>query len=192
MASIWLDSLGRHFEDALDLMAAAVRGCSDELWETPMWEVPAWDPDFELIGSDGRAVTNSADRVALVQRHATPWAVSWHALECLDYDLTGEFAPWAPPPPFAGHPHWQLTSMPSAWSRADLLAYVEYCRDRVRATLASTTEEKGSAPLPPAHRYGGRPYAWIISLNLGHTIEHASQIRQFVTDAGRAADHLRL
>ena len=55
--------------------------------------------------------------------------VSWHALEVLDYDLQGEFGPWSPPPPFAGHPHWRdLTSLPAAWSRSEMLGYIEYCR----------------------------------------------------------------
>lgn len=164
-------------------MAAAVRDCPDDLWETPMWPVSASDLDFELLAPDGSQVTEPADRQNLVQRHSTPWAVSWHALEVLDYDLTGEFGPWAPPPPFAGHPHWQLTRMPSAWSPFDILSYIDYCRDRVRETMAGMTEAKASAPLPPAHRYRGQPHAWIISGTVGHTIEHAAQIRQFITDA---------
>lgn len=177
MTSIWLEGVSRSLEEALDLMAGAVLDCSDELWETPMWTVSASDLDFDLVGLD------PADRLKLVQRHSTPWAVSWHALECLDYDLTGEFGPWAPPPPFAGHPHWQLTRMPAAWSRSDILAYVDYCRDRVRETMAGMTDEKASRPLPPAHRYRGQPHAWVISGGVGHTIEHAAQIRQFITDA---------
>ena len=80
MASIWLESLGRSFEEALDLLAAAVRDCPDELWETPMWHVPAWDLDFELATPDGKPVTDPAERFALVQRHSTPWAMAWHAL----------------------------------------------------------------------------------------------------------------
>ena len=121
MASIWLESLGRSFDAALDLLAAAVRDCPHALWESPMWQVPAWDPKIDVVGPRGERVTDAAERVALVQRHATPWAVAWHALEVLDYDLSGEFAPWAPPPPFTGHPHWQLTALSSAWSRPEMI-----------------------------------------------------------------------
>jgi hypothetical protein len=153
MASIWVESLGRSFEQALDLLAAAVRDCTDELWETTMWHVPATDP---------------AQRRTLaqrwVQRWATPWSVAWHALEVLDYDLTGEFGPWAPPPPFIGHPHWRdLTSLPAAWSQSEMLAYIDYCRHRVRNTLPGMSDEKGATPLPPAHRHRGQPHAWIIT-----------------------------
>jgi DinB family protein len=184
MASIWLESLGRSFEEALDLMAAALRDCAEELWETSMWQVPAWDPDHELIDARGKPVTDTAQRLALVQRHSTPWAVAWHALECLDYDLTGEFGPWAPPPPFAGNPHWRLTSMSAAWSRSEMLAYVDYCRERVCDTLAGMTDERAATPLPPAHRYSGQPHLWIVTGAVGHTVEHAAQIRQFINDAG--------
>ena len=183
MQSIWLESLGRSFDAALDLLAAAVRDCPDALWEAPMWQVPAWDPNLELVSPRGEPVTDPADRLALVQRHATPWAVAWHALECMDYDLTGEFGPWAPPPPFAGHPHWQLTGLSRAWSRPEMIDYVDYCRERVRDTLAGMTDEKASRPLPPAHRYRGQLHAWIISESVGHIIEHGSQIRQYINDA---------
>jgi hypothetical protein len=185
MTSIWVESLGRNFEAALDLMAAAVRDCTDELWESSMWEVPAEGRETNWLAP---RVTNPAARHALVQRHSTPWGVSWHALECLDYDLTGEFGPWAPPPPFAGIGGWQITSLPAAWTRSDILGYIDYCRQRVRDTLDGMTDEKAATPLPPAHRYHGQPHAWILTGAVGHTIEHGSQIRQFITAAGISAD----
>lgn len=191
MASIWVESLGRSFEQALDLLAAAVRDCTDELWETAMWRVPAPEPERQFLGPDWDPITDPAQRRALaqrwVERWATPWSVAWHALESVDYDLNGEFGPWTPPPPFAGHPHWRdLTNLPAPWSRAELLAYADYCRQRARSTLAEMTDDKAATPLPPAHRYRGQPHAWVITGLLGHTTEHASQIRQFITWDGIA------
>ena len=187
MASIWLESLARSLEQALDLLVAAVRDCTDELWETAMWQVPDPDPDHDLLGRDEKPATDPAKRSAQVQRHSTPWGVAWHTLECVDYDLNGEFGPWAPPPPFTGHPYWRdLTILPAAWSRSEMLAYIEYCRQRLRNALAVMTDEKARTPLPPAHRYRGQPHAWIITGLVGHTTEHASQIRQFITAAGTA------
>src|SRR5262245_23926412 len=95
MASIWVDSVGRSFEQSLDLLAGAVRDCNDELWESPMWPFHA------------NFATDPVQRTAWERRRSTPWSVAWHALECLDYDLNGDFSPWAPPPPFTGHPHWR-------------------------------------------------------------------------------------
>jgi hypothetical protein len=189
MASIWVESLGRSFERALELLAAAVRDCTDELWETSMWQVPAPGPDRQFLGSDWNPVTDPAQRRALAQRWAqrwsTPWSVAWHALEVLDYDLNGESGPWVPPPPFTGHPHWRdLPSLPAAWSRSEMLGYIDYCRRRVRDTLAGMTDEQAATPLPPAHRRRGQPHAQIITALVGHTTEHAAQIRQFITAAG--------
>ena len=97
MPSIWVESLGRSFEQSLDGLAAAMRDCTDEMWETPMWQVPAPGPDHQFLGSDWNPVTDPAERSALVlrwvQRWATPWCVAWHALEVLDYDLNGESGP---------------------------------------------------------------------------------------------------
>ena len=191
--SIWVESLGRSFEQALDLLVAAVRDCTDELWETSMWPVPAPGPDFQFLAPDWSPVTNPAQRSALIQqwveRRSTPWSVAWHALEVFDYDLNGEFGPWAPPPPFSGHPHWRdLPTIPAAWSRPEMLAYIDYCRQQVRDRLAGMTDELAATPLPAAHRYGGKPHAWIIASLVVHTTEHASQIRQFITAAGSAQD----
>jgi len=187
MGSIWVESLGRNFEGALGLLEAAIRDCTDELWETSMWVVPARDADAELAGPDGTLVTDPAARHALVQRHSTPWSIAWHVLEVLDYDLAGGLVPWAPPPPFTGKAHWrELTTLPSAWSRSEMLGYVGYCRQRARDTLSDMTDELAATPLPPSHRYHGRPFAWELTGLPLHTVEHASQIRQFITGAGVA------
>ena len=189
MGSIWVQSVARALEQALDLLAAAVHDCTDELWESPMWPVPAWSPDRELIGPDRLPVSGPEQRNSLVQRHSTPWSVAWHALECFDYDLNGEFSRWFPPPPFTGHPHWRdVTRLPSPWTRTEMLAYIDYCRHHTRTTLASMTDDTAARPLPPAHRYGGQPHARIIAGMVGHTTEHASQIRQFITAAGVAPE----
>jgi hypothetical protein len=189
MASIWVESIGREFEQALDLLASAVRDCTDELWETSMWRVPLPDAAHQFLGADWKPVTDPAQRSALaqrwVERRSTPWSVAWHALEVLDYDLNGESGPWAPPPPFTGHPHWRdLPSVPAAWSRTDILGYIDYCRQHARNTLEGMTDEKAARLLPPAHRFQGQPHAWIITGLVRHTTEHASQIRQFITAGG--------
>lgn len=185
MASIWVESLGRNFDQSLGLLASAVRECRGELWESSMWQVPAPEPGRELLGPDQLPVTDPGLRSAVAQRHSTPWSVAWHALECLDYDLDGESGQWAPPPPFTGHPHWRdLMSLPAAWTQLEILGYIDYCRQQVRTVLAGLTEEKAAAPLPPSHRYAGQPHAWIISSLALHLVEHAAQIRQFCTGAG--------
>ena len=54
MTSIWLESLGRNFDEALDLLVEAMRDCTDDLWASSMWEVPA-----DLFGPEPPAPTES-------------------------------------------------------------------------------------------------------------------------------------
>ena len=188
MASIWVESLGRTFEHALDALGAAVTGCSDEQWESGMWQVSSLGPNHQFLGTDWQPITDPIERDTMaqrwVQRWSTPWSVAWHALELLDYDLNGEFGPWAPPAPFNGHPHWRdLPNLSAPWSQSEMLSYIDYGRQRVRETLEAMTDEKAATPLPPAHRYHGQPHAWIIVGLVGHTSEHAAQIRQFISSA---------
>ncbi len=68
-----------------------------------------------------------------------------------------------------------------------MLGYLDYCRTRARDTLAGMTDEQAATPLPQAHRYSGQPLAWIMTSAVGHTIEHAAQIRQFITAASMAS-----
>jgi hypothetical protein len=81
-----------------------------------------------------------------------------------------------------------LTRLPAPWTRSELLGYLAYCRQRVRDTLAGMTDEQAATPLPQAHRSSGQPHAWIITGAVGHTIEHAAQIRQFITGASMASE----
>lgn len=187
MTSIWAESLARSFDDALNMLAAAVRDCHQSLWEQSMWRVEAPGPEFNFLGPDWQPITDATQRSQLierwVERRSTPWSVAWHALETLDYDLNGEFGPWSPPPPFAGHPHWRdLPTLAAPWTQSEIIGYIDHCREQVRTTLVEMTEGKAATPLPQAHRYHGQPHAQIITGLLVHTTEHAAQIKQFITD----------
>lgn len=184
MRSVWVESVGRGLDEALELLATAVRSCPNALWRTPMWHVQAAEIVGEVRDVGGRPVIDPARRDALVQRWSAPWSVAWHALEVLDYDLTAELHAWDPPAPFAGKPHWQtFTSLPVPWSHSEIGGYIDYCRQRVRDTLVGMTEGKAATMLPPAHRYKGQPYAWLVTSLIGHTTAHAMQIRQFIPTA---------
>src|SRR4029079_6389390 len=129
---------------------------TDELWEHSMWPVATPGPDHQFLGADWIPITDAAQRARLVerwvQRLSTPWSQAWHALEVFDYDLNGEFGPWSPPPPFAGHPHWRdLPSMPAAWSQSEIVGYIDHCREQARHALTAMTDEKAATPLPQAH-----------------------------------------
>jgi hypothetical protein len=165
VSNAFVQSLAHNFEQTLRLMETALTDCPDELWQTDLWpdEAPtAPTPHGGLHGS-------------------APWFLGYHALNTLDYDLAGEFEPWAPPQPFDdntyGFPNRRFT-------KPELLGYVDWCRGRVRQTLDGLTEEMAARPLPSAHRYHGMLFAVIVGSMPLHVVEHASQIRQFLTAAG--------
>jgi hypothetical protein len=165
MTSAFAQSMVRNFDDALQLMETAITGCPDTLWETDLWpdEAPTRPgPHGGVMGS-------------------APWFLAYHALSCLDYDLTGGFERWEPPPPFHEHV-WGLSSR--VFTAAELLGYVEWCRGRARRTLGALTEGAAARPLPGEHRYRGTLFGVIIGGIPLHVVEHASQIRQFVAAAG--------
>jgi hypothetical protein len=165
VANPFVQSMASNFEEALRLMAAALADCPDDLWGTDLWPDEAPTVPTPLGGLHGSA----------------PWFLGYHALLALDYDLSAEFEPWEPPQPFDENTYAYPDRV---FTKSELLHYIEYCRKRVRATLDSLTEDVAARPLPAAHRYHGMLYGVIVGRIPLHVLEHASQIRQFLTAAG--------
>lgn len=144
----------------------ALADTPESLWETDLW------PDAPTTERPEGGLTGSA-----------PWFLGYHALTVLDYDLSGELEPWAPPQPFDENV-WSLPVR--VFSRAELLGYIDYCGRRVSRTLGRLTEEAAARPVPSAHRYSGTELGVLVGSLPLHVAEHASQVRQFLTSAGVA------
>jgi hypothetical protein len=161
----FVQTMSQNFEQALRLMDVALTDCPEDLWTTDLWpdEAPtAPTPHGGLHGS-------------------APWFLGYHALTTLDYDLSAELEPWAPPPPFDDNTY----SFPNrVFTRDELLGYVDHCRGRVGRALDSLTEEAAGRPVPAAHRHHGVLYGVLLGSIPLHVVEHAAQIRQFLTATG--------
>lgn len=165
MTNPFVQSMAGNFEVALRLMAAALTDCPDELWETDLWP--------------GEAPTGPTPHGGL--HGSAPWFLGYHALLTLDYDLAAELEPWQPPRPFDQNTY----SFPNrVFTKPELLGYLDHCRGRVRRALDGLDEAAASRPLPDAHRYRGMRYGVVVGGIPLHVVEHASQIRQFLTSAG--------
>jgi hypothetical protein len=158
-------SIAGNFESALRLMGAALTDCPDELWATDLWPVDA---------------TTRRPPPGGLHCSAT-WFLGYHALTCLDYDLGGDVEQWVPPAPFDENTYGFPTRI---FSRAELLGYIGWCRDRARQSCEALTDDLALRPLPGTHRYAGTPYGQVMAGIPLHVVEHASQIRQFLTGAG--------
>lgn len=162
---MFVESVRYNFDGALRLLEAALDDCPDDLWQADLWPEEAPTGPTPHGGLHGSA----------------PWFLGYHALSCLDYDLTGEFEPWAPPPPFDENTY----AFPNrVFTKQELHAYVDWCRSRVQETLSTLTEELAARPLPRTHRHQGVPYGVSVGSIPAHVVEHASQIRQFLSAAG--------
>jgi hypothetical protein len=172
VTNVFVQSMAGNFEAALRLMEAALTDCPDELWETDLWPSDAPTGPTQHGGLHGSA----------------PWFLGYHVLVTLDYDLTAEFEPWEPPLPFNENTY----SFPNrVFAKAELLGYVDYCRARVCRTLDALTEDAAARPLPGAHRGHGTLFGVIVGRMPLHVVEHASQIRQFLTAAGIGVQPMR-
>jgi hypothetical protein len=161
----FVESLAHNFDQALRLMEAALTDCPDDIWQSDLW------PDEAPTGPEPHGGLHGS----------APWFLGYHALTCLDYDLSAEFEAWTPPQPFDDNTYGMANRV---FTKSELLGYVDWCQSRVRQTLGALTEEAAARPLPNAHRYHGTPYGVIIGSLPLHVVEHASQIRQFLTAAG--------
>jgi len=157
--------MASNFEVALRLMEAALTDCPDDLWETDLW------PDEAPTGLTPQGGLHSL----------APWFLAFHSLLTLDYDLNAEFEPWEAPRPFDENTYAFPDRM---FTKAELLGYINYCRRKVSRTLDALTEAAAARPLPDAHRHRGTLYGVIVGGIPLHVLEHASQIRQFLTSAG--------
>jgi hypothetical protein len=161
----FVQSMARNFEEALRLMGAALTDCPDVLWEQDLW------PDEAPTGPTSHGGLHGS----------APWFLAYHALLTLDYHLAAEFEPWNPPHPFNDNTY----AFPNrVFTRAELLGYVDYCGARAGRTLDDHFEEQAGWPLPEAHRDHGELYGVVVGAIPLHVIEHASQIRQFLTSSG--------
>lgn len=74
VTSATVQHMARDFQDALQLMEAALTDCPTAMWETDLWP----DEAPTAPGSHGGL------------HGSTPWFLGYHALTCLDYYLSSE------------------------------------------------------------------------------------------------------
>ncbi len=126
VSNAFVQSMALNFEQALRLMEAALTDCPDELWQADLW------PDEAPTGPGPHGGLHGS----------APWFLAYHGLSCLDYDLTGEFEPGAPPQPFDDNTY----SFPNPmFTKPELLGYVDWCRGRVRLITRPCRDRRGPA-----------------------------------------------
>lgn len=116
------DILWRQFASAIGMLERAIHACPDELWSDPS-RPPEWKDD-DVVGF---------------------WYVVYHTLFWLDCYLTGSREGFAPPEPFNLDEFDPAGTLPErAYSKAELLDYLDHGREKCRVTIAALTAEKAA------------------------------------------------
>ena len=118
-------------------------------------------------------------------RERTPeyWAVVFHTLFWFDFYLADSATDFAPPPPFGLEeldPAGVLP--PRVYTRAELLAYLEHGRTKLRARLEAVVGEAARARIVIGSFDGSA--AALLLYNLRHVQHHAGQLQLLLRQAG--------
>lgn len=170
------------FEGAIDRFERALRDCPNEHWGSSLWIVRRTDPWMWPRRGNGDGRTEEA-----IQVFSAFWLIAYHCLFFLDLYCWDERGTFATPAEFANGPEDQgidefgAARFPNvAYTREQLLGYVEYCRGRVRETLLSLTPERRAIKLRPGHPHAGKTFEQLLGVSLAHLREHGDQLTAFI------------
>ena len=155
--------LWRQYSVAFDSLRDALLNCPDELWTQPLW---ADEPDQWVAKGFGAF-----------------WYLGYHTLFWLDLYLTGAEEGFAPPAPFDLVEMQANEILPRTYTRAELLGYLELCRERYQATIGALTTEQAQRLCSFA--WGDLPYGELLIYTLRHVVEHAAQLHLFLAQHSR-------
>lgn len=145
------DIIWQQFGAAIDTLGDALRACPDELWQATLWKNPAEPPAYSQF-----------------------WLLGYHTLFWLDLYLSGSREGFAPPD-FLSQGERDEEGVPLVpFTREELLAYLQHCRDKCRTTLASLSTEDARRPCP--FSWGEVSFAELQLYNMRHVQEHAAQL----------------
>ena len=158
--------LWRQFGAAIDMFGDALRDCPDELWEKSLWE----DQPDQWVAAGFSAF----------------WYLGYHTLFWLDLYLTGAEEGFAPPAPFDLVEMEAGEVLPRTYTRAELLHYLEECRQRCQKTIRALSAEEASRLC--RFSWGELPFAELQLYSLRHVQEHGAQLSMFLgQQAGKSS-----
>jgi hypothetical protein len=148
------------FGAAIDMLDMALRACPGHLWADQVWDDPTDAPEFTQF-----------------------WFIAYHTLMWTDIYLSGTTRKnFTPPAPFI---NGSLPDEP--YRKEDLRAYLQYCREKCRATFEGMTDEKANQPYE--FSWGGEmSFAELGLYTMRHVQEHAAQLSLHLGRNGAGAE----
>jgi hypothetical protein len=158
MEEIWKTILWSQFGATIDMFGNALRACPDEFWIDHLWKDPAMPPEFSDF-----------------------WYVAYHTLFWLDLYLSGAVEGFAPPAPYNLDELDPRGILPErVYTRDELLAYLEHCRQKCHQTIEGLTDEKAHQLFRFTWAKNGLSFVELIVENMRHVQEHGAQLNMFL------------
>jgi hypothetical protein len=153
-------SIWQQFGAAIDFLAVTMSACPDELWSASLWKTPNTKPEFSQF-----------------------WYVVYHTLFWLDLYLTGAEEGFVPPNRFTLIEQDDEGPLPErVYTKDELQAYLNSCRQKCQATLESLTDE--TVEQHCRFSWGECSFLELLIYNLRHVHGHASQLNMLLGQNG--------
>lgn len=137
--------LWRQFGGAIDMLENAITACPEALW---------------------------GDRT----RQPQYWYLAYHTLFWLDLYLSPSAEGFAPPAPYTLSELDPEGAMPDrAYTQAEMLGYLESCREKCRSTIASMSAAQAESDFE-GFDWAGFSRAELLLYNMRHVQHHAAQM----------------
>ncbi len=158
----WTEALWTQFGAAIDALDDAIVACPDSLWRQRVWDEP---PEMQF--SPG---------------FAEFWYVAYHTLFWIDVYQFGSGEGFAPHAPFSldeFDPSGKVPETP--YTKAELRDFLQYVREKCRASFASMTESDWNRRCSfPWMRGDSAGYFELQLYNMRHVQEHVGQLNLFL------------
>ncbi len=155
----WKQIIWHQFGATIDTLDEVVRACPDDLWHARLWDNPSERPEYSQI-----------------------WYRVYHTLFWLDLYLFGAEEGFQPPAPFALIEMEEDDLPDRAYTKDELLAYLQHGRRRCKATIDALTDETARR----IHRFpwGEVTFVELLLYNMRHVQDHASQLSLLLGQKG--------
>jgi hypothetical protein len=159
MNILWKQIIWHQFGATIDTLDEVVRACPDDLWHARLWDNPSERPEYSQI-----------------------WYRVYHTLFWLDLYLFGAEEGFQPPAPFALIEMEEDDLPDRAYTKDELLAYLQHGRRRCKATIDALTDETARR----IHRFpwGEVTFVELLLYNMRHVQDHASQLSLLLGQKG--------
>jgi uncharacterized damage-inducible protein DinB len=144
MIDFWRSAIRQQFHAAIDMLDNAIKACPDSVWS-----------------GQGRGAF---------------WYIAFHVLFFLDLYLSSEDeSRFHPPSPFGLTELDDVVVVPEpAYSKDELLVYLEHCRRKLDTVMAGMTEAWAGEPCP--FDYRAMSNGELLLYNMRHVQHHAAQL----------------